>query len=207
MKFRAVSIILFALAPLAILSCASAPSAALPPPKAQQPTPPAAPSPAPSPTQAQPAPPSPAPQTPPATAQSGTELVHKGQVTLTKAQYQQTFDDIRALIEELNVIIGNEDYTAWLSHLTAEYRDYYSNSATLQVISEQPILTRRGIVLRSLEDYFRYVVVPSRADAHLDDLDFVDPDHVKAITIVSGSRYILYDLKRQGNEWKIGLSS
>jgi len=69
-----------------------------------------------------------------------------------------------------------------------------------------PLLQKQGVHLTSLEDYFNYVVVPSRTDARVDDLDFISKDHVRAIAIINGQRYILYDLLLLSGSWKIGVS-
>jgi hypothetical protein len=164
------------------------------------------------PTTTQPAP-TPPEQPPPASGQAlsnggqAETLIKKGDILVTQEEYQKTLDDVQALIRTLNQEIARQDYDAWLSHLTDGYRSYYSDPKTLDQVSSQPLLRRQNVQLHSLEDYFLDVVVPSRANAHVDDIDFVDKDHVKAITIISGARYILYDLQRQGDSWEIALSS
>jgi hypothetical protein len=69
-----------------------------------------------------------------------------------------------------------------------------------------PILQRNDIVLESLRDYFRWVVVPSRANARLDDLRFATKTDVEAIMSVNGQRVILYHLKKVDGSWKIDTS-
>jgi len=66
----------------------------------------------------------------------------------------------------------------------------------------------RNIVLRTAEDYFQYVVVPSRADLRVDDIEFISRDRVKAFTITTSrageeQRLRLYDLEKIGNSWRI----
>ncbi len=119
--------------------------------------------------------------------------------------YTETFEDIRTLIAELNTVIQAEDYETWLTYLTDDYVTHFSNPDVLRDASNQPLLLRYNIRLRSLKDYFSYVVVPSRSNARLDDLVFVDPDNVKAIMIIKEQRTILYQLVRQEGRWKIGL--
>jgi len=66
----------------------------------------------------------------------------------------------------------------------------------------------RRIVLRVPEDYFQYVVVPSRADLRVDDIEFIGSNRVKAFTLTTNKageevRLRLYDLEKVGNSWTI----
>lgn len=117
-----------------------------------------------------------------------------------------TFVDVRALIESLNQIIRRQDYDAWISHLTSEYVDFYSDPLILAKYSEYPIIKRKGIKLQTLKDYFINVVYPSRQNDKVDDIEFVRENLIKAITVSQkGERNILYMLEKQGDAWKIGI--
>ena len=65
---------------------------------------------------------------------------------------------------------------------------------------------KNNIVLKSLEDYFNFVVVPSRANLRLDDLVFLKETEVEAIMVVGNRRVTLYRLIKIGDQWLIGLS-
>ena len=124
---------------------------------------------------------------------------------VTEEVYTETFEDIRSLIGELNSIIRSENYDVWLDYLTEAYIDHFSSSQVLRENSDQPLLKKYDINLRTLKDYFRYVVVPSRSNARLDDLVFIDKEHVKAIMIIKDQRTILYRLSKIDRNWKIDL--
>ncbi|MCL2481106.1 MAG: hypothetical protein FWF38_05300 [Spirochaetaceae bacterium] len=121
------------------------------------------------------------------------------------AVYNKTFSDINDFILKLNKIISDLKFEEWKKHLTQDYIDYYSNTSNLNKISENPTLKKYKIVLRSLKDYFTYVVVPSRSEASLDSISFIDDNNVKAYTIIEGDPdpVILYNLVRINNNWKI----
>jgi hypothetical protein len=117
-----------------------------------------------------------------------------------------TFVDVRALIESLNQIIRQMDYDSWLKHLSDGYVKYYSDPAILAQYSEYPVIKRKGVKLQTLQDYFTYVVYPSRQNDKVDDIEFVGTNLIKAITINSkGDRNILYMLEKHGDAWKIGI--
>lgn len=201
----------------AILGCATTPPPNQPAPRTQiQPqtapqSPPEQPKQAPpvqkpQPKPAEPASTSPATETAPAKPTPSNQLIQKGQILVTKEKYQETFKDVRALIDQLNSIIANRDYEGWTQHLTEQYIQTFSNPKTLAAISDQPMMKRQNIRLLTLRDYFLNVVVPSRANAHLDDLEFASKTQVQAITVINGKRYILYNLRLENGSWKIAVS-
>jgi hypothetical protein len=125
---------------------------------------------------------------------------------ITEEVKTATFVDVRALIDSLNQIIRHQDYDAWISHLTPEYIDFYSDPLILAKYSEYPIIKNKGIKLQTLKDYFINVVYPSRQNDKVDDIEFVREDLIKAITVSpKGERNILYMLEKQDDAWKIGI--
>ncbi len=143
----------------------------------------------------------PPPEGPPEGPVSGAQ----GEFAVSEEVYSRTFEEIGELIDQLNGIIRSADYERWLSHLSEEYIRTTSDPAYLREQSEKPLLRQADIRLRDLHDYFVYVVVPSRTQATLDEIEFVDENHVKAIALRRGQRVILYLLERDGGEWKIGV--
>lgn len=117
--------------------------------------------------------------------------------------YERTFSEIEETIAELNRVIQARDFRRWQQFLTEEYIDTYSDPVTLRELSDTPILARNDIELTSLRDYFDWVVVPSRANARLDDLHFIRNDQVEAIMEVRGQRVILYQLTNVDGDWKV----
>ncbi len=117
--------------------------------------------------------------------------------------YDQTFAEVEATIGDLNRIIASRDFDAWRQYLTERYIRTYSDPRVLEQSSQSSVLVRNNIVLESLEDYFTFVVVPSRANARLDDLVFIREDTVEAIMIIGDRRYVLYLLKNVNDSWKI----
>ncbi len=117
--------------------------------------------------------------------------------------YQQAFEEVEAVINELNRVIASGEFETWTTYLTNRYADYYSHPKVLADLSRQPFLASNNIRLRSLEDYFADVVAPSRARARLDDLIFYTDSLVEAVTEFRGQRVILYLLRKVDGEWKI----
>jgi hypothetical protein len=121
---------------------------------------------------------------------------------------QEVFDtakaDVQELIQQLNQIIRNKDYMSWRSYLGQTYLDAISDSDFLSRLSASARLKTQNIVLRGPGDYFLYVVVPSRANDRVDDIEFVGTNQVKAFTITpKGQRLRLYNLEKKNGHWKI----
>jgi hypothetical protein len=124
--------------------------------------------------------------------------------SITQDLYDSTKSDVQHLIEELNGIIRAKNYNAWKSYLDEKYLADISSSEYLRRISNTAAMKSQKIVLKVPEDYFNYVVVPSRANSRVDDIEFITQRRVKAFTITEkGQRLRLYDLERSSSGWKI----
>lgn len=137
-----------------------------------------------------------------------TDEIDQGEVeeyVPTQETYDRTFSEVEETIGRLNEIIRERDFEEWKSYLTENYKRTMSSPEKLEELSSHRILQRNNIVLQSLEDYFSYVVVPSRANARLDDLVFRNDDRVEAIMIIQGQRVILYQLRKVNGTWKIAI--
>ena len=127
---------------------------------------------------------------------------------ISQQHFNTTREEVQRFIEGLNQIIRSRNFNAWRAALSDEYFEEISSPENLRDISAQPAMRTRRIVLRTAEDYFQYVVVPSRADLHVDDIEFITMNRVKAFTVTRNRageevRLRLYDLEKIGNTWTI----
>jgi len=138
--------------------------------------------------------------------------------SITEEKFIATKTDVQALIEDLNRIIRARNYNAWRTYLADSYFEEISSHEFLEERTEelynrdQIVATNLGRdprrvskkILRTAKDYFDNVVVPSRSNDRMDDIDFVSENRVKAYTMdTRGHRLVLYDLEFIGGEWKI----
>ncbi|MDR2901093.1 MAG: hypothetical protein LBV20_06195 [Treponema sp.] len=124
--------------------------------------------------------------------------------SITQEVFEEAKSDVQIFIEELNQIIRNRDYQAWITHLGPNYLEAISDPGFLARISESARLATQKIVLERPEDYFLYVVVPSRANDRVDDIEFIGKNQVKAFTVTPrGQRLRLYNLEKNDDNWKI----
>lgn len=124
---------------------------------------------------------------------------------VTQELYRKTFDEVQDVIADLTSLIAAENYDGWRAYLTTDYIARTSSPEYLEKASRSGVLQKSGIVLRSLRDYFENVVVRSRVQATLTDINFVDKTHVKALTVVDGRPVILYYLVQEDGRWKVGI--
>jgi uncharacterized hydantoinase/oxoprolinase family protein len=133
---------------------------------------------------------------------------------LRQEAYENVFNDVKAFVENLNMIIQNKNYNRWREALSEERLREISSPMFLATASNSASMRRRGIVLKTLNDYFLYVVVPSRANSQVDKIEIVDNKRVKVIYMhtrkVEGSEdktetvpLLVYELIKDGNTWKI----
>jgi hypothetical protein len=124
--------------------------------------------------------------------------------TITKEVYDTAKIDVQELIARLNGIIRERDYEGWVTYLGSTYRGSLSDPTFLQKVSGSVVLRKQNVTLRELKDYFIHVVVPSRANDRVDDIEFIGQNRVKAFTVDSkGRRLRLYDLEKDPSGWKI----
>ena len=130
--------------------------------------------------------------------------------TVSQEYYDATMEEVRHFINDLNRVISTRNYNLWRAALSDEYFREISSPVNLQQLSEQPAMKTRKIVLKTPQDYFTHVVVPSRANSRVDVIEFVNRNRVKAFTIIpnriSGGepqRLRLYDLEKINDIWTI----
>lgn len=124
--------------------------------------------------------------------------------SITQEVFDEAKSDVQLFIEKLNQIIRDRDYHTWAAYLSRNYINAISDPGFLTRLSESARLKAENIVLKSPEDYFLNVVVPSRANDRVDDIEIIGKNQVKAYTITPrGQRLRLYSLEKDGDSWKI----
>ena len=117
--------------------------------------------------------------------------------------FAETLFQVERTIGELDVLIRDKDYARWLGYLSRDYQNFYSNADELARLSESRRMRSAGIILRSIEDFFFHVVVPSRVNVRLDDLLFKSETEVEAIMFIQDQRLSVYRLQLINKQWKI----
>jgi len=136
-------------------------------------------------------------------------------LTISQEVYDFTLAEVKVFIEGLNSIIAKKDYNGWKASLSDEFYGRISSREFLETASEAAVLKSRKIVLRSPNDYFLQVVVPSRNNSKVDEIEFSAVDRVKVFYLeerrrndatastTEVRRLRLYDLIKIDDTWKI----
>lgn len=117
--------------------------------------------------------------------------------------FQRDKTDILAVIADLDKSMKNRDYTLWRSYLTPGSISYWSNKLNLQVIATK--LPKKGIVLRSLGDYFTNVFIPSRMGRNVNEIRYISRTEVKAVEVQDNKDIIYYEFEKINNRWLVKL--
>ncbi|MCL2044509.1 MAG: hypothetical protein FWG89_10260 [Treponema sp.] len=113
--------------------------------------------------------------------------------------------DIRQALNNLSISIRNSNFPGWRTVLADDYFSQVTSAENLADLSNRPFLKTQNITLRTPQDYFIRVVVPSRttwANSQLDDdIEFLSADHVRVYE--QYTRHRVYELQRIDNQWKV----
>ena len=133
-------------------------------------------------------------------------------------RYDTVMEDVTNLIANLNRIIRARDYNSWRNYLSDSFFEHISSQAFLESTTEdlfrrdqavaaamgRDLRTVQRRVLRNARDYFDHIVVPSRSNDRVDDIDFISDNRVRAFSVdTRGNRVILYDLELINGNWLI----
>jgi hypothetical protein len=127
---------------------------------------------------------------------------------VSRELFEQTKLEVQRFIDQLNNMISQRNYEAWKSSLSPEFFARIASAEHLQSVSDTDIMKAQRIVLRNAEDYFFYVVVPSRTASRVDEIEFISENRVKAymINVYNDGTTLwirLFDLEKNGNMWMI----
>ncbi len=133
-----------------------------------------------------------------------------GTLTVSQDTFEADKAEILKSIDELKTIMRDFDYKAWLLYVDEESRIYWSKSSNLK--KAQSKLPIKGLQLKNLQDYFKYVFVPSRAGRDVTTLRYESENYVKAVQITdsetdnSAEKYtVYYYFNKINGHWQLHL--
>jgi len=130
------------------------------------------------------------------------EATEKEGIEVSEDLYNKTFNEIEELIKKLTQLIRKKNFNGWKNFLSEKYIEKVGSAEHLREISESSSL--KGVVeLKDLRDYFQWVVVPSRMSARLDEIIFLDEEHVTAYMYIEEDRTILFQFELIDETWTI----
>ena len=127
-----------------------------------------------------------------------------GNLNISKDDFEADKKAIMAIISELDAIMKNKAYNKWLNYIDDESKTYLSNPATLK--KAQARMPVKGLQLRTLEDYFKYVFIPARQKSKFSEIRYESSTYVKAVEVQEDYNLVYYDFKKINNKWKVHIT-
>lgn len=130
--------------------------------------------------------------------------------SVSVAVFEADKKDILDRIDKLSVIMANYDYDSWLNYIEPDSIDYWSNQKNLYKASK--MLPGQKQKLTTLDDYFRFVFIPSRKNGKVDEIRYISKDWVKAVQVRKtlddnknemSLDVIYYNFRRIGGRWLV----
>ena len=122
-------------------------------------------------------------------------------ISITKKDKEIAKSEIEEVVKKLNDITAQKDYGRWRYWLSTEYIKEFSKPDVLKKTSEGLPSNLKGKQLKSIEDYFYYVFVPSRQNGRVDDIAYLTPTKVRVLKITSTQTLIFYNLEKIDERW------
>lgn len=124
-----------------------------------------------------------------------------GNLNISKDDFEADKKAIMAMISELDTIMKDKNYKAWLGYIDSESTEYWSKSSTLK--KAQARLPIKGLQLKTLEDCFKYVFVPARQKSKITEIRYESATYVKAVEVQEEQDLVYYDFKKINGKWLV----
>ena len=122
--------------------------------------------------------------------------------TVSKKEFTDDKNEILEIISELALIMETQNTLSWLNYIDEESKEYYKNPVNLRKAQQR--LRDKRIELKTIEDYFKFVFIPARANRQIDEIRYISKNHIKAVQLNEDmSATIFYEFKKQNGKWLI----
>ncbi|MBR1714528.1 MAG: hypothetical protein IJ717_06260 [Treponema sp.] len=126
-----------------------------------------------------------------------------GNVAVTKDRFVEDKAEILGIIEKLATIMKKKNYGAWMNLLDEESISYWKQKQNLK--KAQARLPIKGIQLRTMEDYFKYIFIPARQNRTITEIRYISDKYVKAIEMKESVDYVYYYFNKVDGKWMLHL--
>lgn len=124
-----------------------------------------------------------------------------GDVGVSKDTFKEDKEKILRIIDELSVIMKDKDYKAWLPYIDSESKSYWSKTGNLK--KAQNRMPIKGIQLKTLQDYFKFIFVPARQQSQITEIRYESDTYIKAVEVQPTQELIYYFFKKTNGNWLV----
>lgn len=110
--------------------------------------------------------------------------------SVSKEEFSEDKKEILRIISELSEIMEKQDISEWLNYIEPTSKEYYSNPLNLK--KAQKKLPNKSIQLKNLNDYFKYIFIPSRKRSKVDEIRYISKTNIKAVEVKDDESIIVY---------------
>lgn len=124
-------------------------------------------------------------------------------VSVTKETFNEDKARILKIIEDLDIYMRNGDFKGWYSYLDEESAQYWTLKPNLTKAASR--LPKKGLKLKSIEDYFRFVFIPARKGHKVDEIRYDSETEVKVVEVEDDKDTVYYNFHKINDKWKLSI--
>ncbi len=126
-----------------------------------------------------------------------------GTLDVSKDTFENDKKLVLSTIDELAKVMRDRNFRLWCAYIDQESIDYWSQPVNLR--KAQKKLPIKGLQLKSLEDYFKFVFIPSRKESVVEEIRYVSKNYVKAIAVKDEQEVVYYYFNKIDDKWMVHL--
>ena len=124
--------------------------------------------------------------------------------SVSKKEFSEDKRTILEIISELAIIMETEDCMEWINYIEPASLEYYKNPVNLR--KAQRKLPNKTIELKNIEDYFKYIFIPSRKNRQIDEIRYISKSSIKAVQVDDDfSTIVFYYFVKVDGKWMVHL--
>ena len=109
--------------------------------------------------------------------------------------------EINRLLDDMSIIIEGRRFDDWLIYIDEDSKKYWSDPQNLKKAQDKiPI---KGLNIKSLKDYFKYVFVPARRNHNVHEIRCISENRAKAVERYGNKDLIIYYLRKNSGRWQV----
>ncbi len=133
-------------------------------------------------------------------------LSGKDAVIVSPEVFEEDKNQIFKIINALDQIMKKKDYEGWLTYLTPDSTEYWSNRHNLLELSRH-LFSIDTFQINNMREYFEFFFIPARRGRLVDEIRYVTIDLVKVVQYKNKTDVIYYFFEKQDGVWKLKLDT
>lgn len=133
-------------------------------------------------------------------------LAQNDAVYISPEVFEEDKNEIFQVINALDQIMKKKDFNGWISYLTPESYEYWSNRHNLLELSRH-LFSSDDFHINNIREYFEMFFIPARKGRLVDEIRYVTPTYVKVVQYKNKTDIIYYFFEKQNDTWLLKLDT